>query len=112
MGLVGLVWYRVSQKKHSYKIFGFGLFVVFWTPLDTDLDTFGLFGRFWSLWTLLDAFGLGLLDLDFWTGTFGLGLLDLDFWTWTFGLGLSDLDFRTWTFGLGLSDLDFRTWTF
>ena len=38
--------YRVSQKKHSYKIFGFGLFVVFWTPLDTDLDTFGLFGRF------------------------------------------------------------------
>ena len=38
--------YRVSQKKHSYKIFGFGLFVVFWTPLDTDLGTFGLFGRF------------------------------------------------------------------
>ena len=62
--------YRVSQKKNSYKIFGFGLFVVFWTPLDTDLDTFGLFGRFWTLldsldtfghfgrfWTLLDVFG-------------------------------------------------------
>ena len=38
--------YMVSQKKDSYKIFGFGLFVVFWTPLDTDLDTLGLFGSF------------------------------------------------------------------
>ena len=79
--------YRVSQKKHSFKIFGFGLFVVFWTPLETDLDTFGLFGRFWTLldsfdafgrfWTLLDAFGqFG----RFWTlfDTFGC------FWTvWT-----------------------------
>ena len=36
-------YYRVSQKKHSYKNFGFGLLVVFWTPLDTDLDTFGRF---------------------------------------------------------------------
>ena len=47
--MVGIVYhniYRVSQKKHSYKIFGFGLFVVFWTPLDTNLVTFGLFGRY------------------------------------------------------------------
>ena len=34
------------QGKSPIKFFGFGLFVVFWTPLDTDLDTFGLFGRF------------------------------------------------------------------
>ena len=33
-------------KKTLFRLFGFGLFVVFWTPLDTDLDTFGLFGRF------------------------------------------------------------------
>ena len=44
------------KKKHSFKIFGFGLFVVFWTPLETDLDTFGLFGQFWTLLDSLDAF--------------------------------------------------------
>ena len=40
---MGNMLYRVSQKKHSYKIFGFGLFVVFWKPLKTDLDAFGRF---------------------------------------------------------------------
>ena len=29
--------YKVSQKKVSNKFFGFGLFVVFWTPPNTDL---------------------------------------------------------------------------
>ena len=45
-GIKNAICKGCPRKKSPIKFFGFGLFVVFWTPLDTDLDTFGLFGRF------------------------------------------------------------------